>query len=100
MIERALDWLYDLPSVQTDYYAYRRSARIAPQTNGTVCSRPEAVVIVRTCYRRRANETTYSRRPNEGIRLCDDWHDQMSDIDQKFEKSSRPTDECRYLRAA
>jgi ectoine hydroxylase-related dioxygenase (phytanoyl-CoA dioxygenase family) len=22
-----LDWLYDLPSVQTDYYAYRRSAR-------------------------------------------------------------------------
>ena len=22
-----LDWLYDLPSVQTDYYAYRRTAR-------------------------------------------------------------------------
>ncbi|MCU1364361.1 MAG: hypothetical protein JWM55_2189, partial [Acidimicrobiaceae bacterium] len=22
-----IDWLYDLPSVQTDYLAYRRSAR-------------------------------------------------------------------------
>jgi ectoine hydroxylase-related dioxygenase (phytanoyl-CoA dioxygenase family) len=26
-LREPLDWLYDLPSVQTDYYAYRRSAR-------------------------------------------------------------------------
>ena len=26
-LSEPLDWLYDLPSVQTDYYAYRRSAR-------------------------------------------------------------------------
>ena len=26
-VREPLDWLYDLPSVQTDYYAYRRSAR-------------------------------------------------------------------------
>jgi hypothetical protein len=26
-LREPIDWLYDLPSVQTDYYAYRRSAR-------------------------------------------------------------------------
>jgi len=26
-LREPLDWLYDLPSVQTDYYAYRRDAR-------------------------------------------------------------------------
>ena len=26
-LREPLDWLYDLPSVQTDYYAYRRTAR-------------------------------------------------------------------------
>lgn len=26
-VREPIDWLYDLPSVQTDYYAYRRSAR-------------------------------------------------------------------------
>jgi hypothetical protein len=26
-LREPLDWLYDLPSVQTDYYAYRRSAK-------------------------------------------------------------------------
>jgi ectoine hydroxylase-related dioxygenase (phytanoyl-CoA dioxygenase family) len=26
-VREPLDWLYDLPSVQTDYLAYRRSAR-------------------------------------------------------------------------
>jgi ectoine hydroxylase-related dioxygenase (phytanoyl-CoA dioxygenase family) len=26
-LREPLDWLYDLPSVQTDYYAYRRTAK-------------------------------------------------------------------------
>jgi hypothetical protein len=26
-VREPLDWLYDLPSVHTDYYAYRRGAR-------------------------------------------------------------------------
>jgi ectoine hydroxylase-related dioxygenase (phytanoyl-CoA dioxygenase family) len=30
-----LDWLYDLPSAQTDFYAYRRSARQLLRRTGT-----------------------------------------------------------------
>ena len=33
-VREPIDWLYDLPSVQTDYYAYRRSARSLLKRNG------------------------------------------------------------------